>query len=214
MMFGADGTVSVSSGWTFHEGTPKGVVRLQKGDGLKGDAFALKEYVDDPAGSGAGASRAARASPAVLAAIQEASDRHHRNRALRAVDLDKREWSWLFQAMIEAESAYNPTARSPKNAFGLGQLMPETARELGVDRTDMRQNLDGAARYLLAQLAAFQSIELALAAYNAGPHRITQYGGVPPFKETRTYIARINRIYARLSGKSGLPRVARAANAR
>ena len=79
--------------------------------------------------------------------------------------------------------------------------MPATARSLGVDRTDPNQNLEGAARYLLAQLGAFQDIDLALAAYNAGPHRVREYGGVPPFKETRNYIARIQRIRARLSGQ-------------
>ena len=77
--------------------------------------------------------------------------------------------------------------------------MPETAHRLGVDRKDMAQNLDGAARYLLSQLAEFRDVDLALAAYNAGPHRVTEYGGVPPFQETRTYITRVNRIRARLS---------------
>ena len=101
--------------------------------------------------------------------------------------------------MIETESAYNPAAQSPVGAYGLGQLMPATARDLGVDRTDVSQNLDGAARYLLAQLASFRDIDLALAAYNAGPHRVVEYQGVPPFAETRAYIARVNHIRARLS---------------
>lgn len=102
--------------------------------------------------------------------------------------------------MIEAESSYDPTAISPKGAYGLGQLMPATARALGVDLRNVTQNLDGAARYLLAQLAEFQSVELALAAYNAGPHRVIEYSGVPPFSETKAYIARIQRIRTRLSG--------------
>jgi soluble lytic murein transglycosylase-like protein len=102
--------------------------------------------------------------------------------------------------MIEAESSYNPTAISPKGAFGLGQLMPATAQNLGVDPCNVSQNLDGAARYLLAQLAEFRGVDLALAAYNAGPHRVEQYSGVPPFAETRTYIARIQAIRTRLSG--------------
>ena len=72
--------------------------------------------------------------------------------------------------------------------------MPGTARQLGVNPHDMLQNLDGAARYLLAQLSTFGTVELALAAYNAGPHRIDQYGGVPPFRETRNYITRINQL--------------------
>ncbi len=101
--------------------------------------------------------------------------------------------------MIEAESAYRPAARSPKGAYGLGQLMPETARLLGVDPTDIHQNLDGAARYLLAQIDRFGRVDLALAAYNAGPHRVVEYSGIPPFAETRGYIARIGTIYARLA---------------
>ena len=102
--------------------------------------------------------------------------------------------------MIEAESGYNPTAISPKGAYGLGQLMPETARALGVNPRDASQNLDGAARYLLAQLSEFADIDLALAAYNAGPHRVVEFSGIPPFAETRGYIARIHRIRTRLSG--------------
>lgn len=138
----------------------------------------------------------------VLAAIRATSDRHTTNRSLRTIGLSPAEWHVLFQALIEAESSYNPTAVSPKGAYGLGQLMPATARELGVDRTNQNQNLEGAARYLLAQLAEFRDIDLALAAYNAGPHRVREYGGVPPFSETRGYIARIHRIRSRLSGQS------------
>lgn len=104
--------------------------------------------------------------------------------------------------MIEAESSYDPTAVSPKGAYGLGQLMPATARALGVDPRNVSQNLDGAARYLLAQLAEFQSVDLALAAYNAGPHRVVEYSGVPPFSETRAYIARIHSIRTRLTGEA------------
>lgn len=102
--------------------------------------------------------------------------------------------------MIEAESSYNSSAVSPKGAYGLSQLMPDTARALGVDPRNPSQNLDGAARYLLAQLATFKDIDLALAAYNAGPHRVIEYSGIPPFTETRNYIARIHRIRSRLSG--------------
>ena len=75
-----------------------------------------------------------------------------------------------------------PTNRQKrKGGLRVGQLMPATARDLGVDRADIAQNLDGSAQYLLAQLAAFEDIDLALAAYNAGPHRVEEYGGVPPF---------------------------------
>ncbi len=70
--------------------------------------------------------------------------------------------------------------------------MPDTARALGVaDAWDPVQNLDGAARYLCAQLEKFGDARLALAAYNAGPHRVVQYGGVPPYRETQNYVAKI-----------------------
>lgn len=137
----------------------------------------------------------------VIDKIHATSARHARNQALLQAGLSPSDWHILFQSLIEAESAYDPQARSPKGAFGLGQLMPATARVLGVDRTDPAQNLEGAARYLLEQLATFQDIDLALAAYNAGPGRVQEYGGVPPFSETRTYIARIHKIRHRLSGQ-------------
>ena len=136
----------------------------------------------------------------ILSLIRTTADRHQGNRALRQVGLDEDDWLVLFQALVEAESSYNPTAVSPKGAYGLGQLMPDTARSLGVDPRDPSQNLDGAARYLLAQLGAFKDIDLALAAYNAGPHRVAEYSGIPPFAETRDYIARIHRIRSRLAG--------------
>lgn len=99
----------------------------------------------------------------------------------------------LFTALVNRESRFNPAAVSPKGAQGLGQLMPATAAELGVtDPFDPEANLDGAARYLVRQLATFRNVTLALAAYNAGPHRVIQYRGVPPFPETRAYIAAIS----------------------
>ena len=98
----------------------------------------------------------------------------------------------IFEALIQAESNFNPAAVSPKGAQGLGQLLPGTASDLGVtDPFDPHQNLIGAARYFTAQLLDFGSLELALAAYNAGPDRVRQYDGVPPFAETREYIAKI-----------------------
>ena len=136
----------------------------------------------------------------ILSLIRKTADRHAGNHALRQVGLDFDDWQALFRALVEAESSYNPTAVSPKGAYGLGQLMPDTARALGVDPRDPSQNLDGAARYLLTQLATFKDIDLALAAYNAGPHRVVEYSGIPPFAETRDYIARIHWIRSRLAG--------------
>ncbi|WP_254655948.1 lytic transglycosylase domain-containing protein [Sulfitobacter sp. 20_GPM-1509m] len=136
----------------------------------------------------------------ILSLIRTTAERHAGNRALGRVGLNTQDWQILLRALVEAESSYIPTSVSPKGAYGLGQLMPGTARALGVDPRDPSQNLDGAARYLLAQLATFKDIDLALAAYNAGPHRVVEYSGIPPFTETRNYIARIHRIRSRLAG--------------
>jgi len=102
----------------------------------------------------------------------------------------------LFVRMIDRESAFDPTAVSPKGAIGLGQLMPGTAGDLKVDPNDPLQNLDGAARYFKQQLDAFGNPMLALAAYNAGPGNVRKYGGIPPFKETQNYIQDIMKGYA------------------
>ena len=115
---------------------------------------------------------------------------HADDDALEAVGLDAATFALLFETLIERESALNPKAVSSKGAKGLGQLMPGTARDLGVaDPFDPIANLDGSARYLLEQLRRFGSVELALAAYNAGPGAVAKHGGVPPFAETRAYVA-------------------------
>jgi hypothetical protein len=118
--------------------------------------------------------------------------RHSGGAGPRRAGLDAATFTRIFVELIRAESDFNPRALSPKGAQGLGQLMPGTARDLGVrDPWDPAQNLDGAARYLAEQLGRFGNVSLALAAYNAGPNRVTQYGGVPPFRETRAYVAKI-----------------------
>ena len=94
----------------------------------------------------------------------------------------------LFLRLVEQESAWRPAARSHKGAVGLAQLMPGTARLLGVDATDPRDNLDGGARYLRMMYDRFRDWRLALAAYNAGPGAVDQHGGIPPFRETRDYV--------------------------
>ena len=99
----------------------------------------------------------------------------------------------LVRAVIQAESAFNPRARSHKGAMGLMQLMPGTAAELGVtDPYDPEQNIRGGVTYLKSLLLKYShNEELALAAYNAGPAAVQKYGKVPPYRETRDYIARI-----------------------
>ena len=94
----------------------------------------------------------------------------------------------LFLRLVQQESGWNPRAKSHKGAYGLAQLMPATARSLGVDREDPAENLEGGARYLKEQYRTFGSWRLALAAYNAGPGAVKKYNGVPPFRETRNYV--------------------------
>ncbi len=109
--------------------------------------------------------------------------------------LSPTQWRCLFQALIKQESRFSVTAQSPVGAYGLTQLMPGTAADMGVDRYDVMDNLRGGARYITTQLNRFGTIPNALAAYNAGPGRVIEYGGVPPFKETQGYVRNISRFY-------------------
>ena len=97
----------------------------------------------------------------------------------------------MFLRLIQQESSFRPDVVSPKGAIGLGQLMPATAQELGVDPRDPLQNLEGAAKYFSQQLKRFGSPELALAAYNAGPTRVARLGRVPNIAETQNYVKTI-----------------------
>lgn len=102
----------------------------------------------------------------------------------------------LIKAVAVAESRMVPTAVSPAGARGLMQLIPSTAKSLGVtDSFDPVQSIRGGAAYLAEQVGAFGSYELALAAYNAGPGAVTRHGGIPPFEETRTYVSRVIGLY-------------------
>lgn len=104
----------------------------------------------------------------------------------------------LVRAVVWVESRYCVEAVSPKGAIGLGQLMPFTAKELGINPFDPGQNIWGTAKYLRDQYDTFGDWVLALAAYNAGPSNVERYGGVPPFAETHTYIHEVLRVYADL----------------
>lgn len=97
----------------------------------------------------------------------------------------------LLQAVAWRESRGRPAAVSRKGALGVMQLMPATAAAMGVDPRDPDDNLRGGAIYLRRQLDRFGSVPLALAAYNAGPAAVTRFGGIPPYRETRAYVASI-----------------------
>jgi len=125
-------------------------------------------------------------------AIADAAERH---------GLDPK----LLHALVVVESAYRNTACSPVGACGLTQLMPATARELGVrDRFEPLQNLQGGADYLARQLLRFGDVRLALAAYNSGPDRVARLGRIPDIAETRAYVASVIDCYLALTAGRGV----------
>ena len=120
--------------------------------------------------------------------IQRAADRHGVDPA-------------LLTAMAKVESSFDPGAVSPKGACGLFQLMPDTAERFGVrDVFDVSQNVEGGARYMSWLLARFEGrTDLALAGYNAGEGAVERHRGIPPYRETRNYVARVLAGTSRLS---------------
>ncbi|CAM4127971.1 lytic transglycosylase domain-containing protein [Palleronia rufa] len=129
------------------------------------------------------------------------AQRHQGHPGVAAGGLNPLTWRILFQSLIKQESRFNNAAVSHVGARGFCQLMPGTASDLGVDPRDPWQNLDGGARYILAQLEKFGRVDHALAAYNAGPGRVIEYGGIPPFEETQTYVRRIRGYYEEYLGQ-------------
>ena len=111
----------------------------------------------------------------------------------------------LLHALVQVESNFNPRAVSPKGALGLTQLMPATARRLGVgDAFDPAANLDAGARYLRELLTEFkEDHHLALAAYNAGPGAVRRHGGIPRYAETQQYVPRVLEVAARAGLQRG-----------
>lgn len=140
----------------------------------------------------------APAPPVAEAAVAELPHREALDEAARRHEIDVR----LLHALVLIESGFRAEAVSPAGAVGLTQLMPATARELGVrDRLDPRQNLEGGAAYLAAQIRKFRDIRLALAAFNAGPGRVERAGGVPRIPETEQYVAAVLECF--LAGVAG-----------
>jgi hypothetical protein len=110
----------------------------------------------------------------------------------------------LIHCVVAVESNFNPKAVSPKNARGLMQLLPQTAAHYGVkDIFDPQENVNAGARYLKELLGKYHNLTLALAAYNAGPERVDQYGRrVPPYLETMKYVQRIAKSYAKIKAET------------
>lgn len=130
---------------------------------------------------------------------------------LARAGLNSVEFRIWFQSLVKQESGFSIGARSPVGAFGLTQVMPDTAKDLGIYPAyydDPMLQLDGGARYFLTQLNKFGSVPLALAAYNAGPGNVSKYGGIPPFKETQDYVVRITGFFNAYAAKiSGIDQV-------
>jgi len=150
------------------------VVKLQDVDLSKATTI-RRVAPDSPVTPAAGAVGAA---PAFAALFAGAGTRHGVSAA-------------LLTAVARAESGFDPGARSPAGAQGLMQFMPATAQGLGINPWNPAEAVDGAARLLKENLQRFGSTELALAAYNAGPGAVTKHGGIPPYRETQAYVAKI-----------------------
>ncbi|HEX7556424.1 MAG TPA: lytic transglycosylase domain-containing protein [Leptolinea sp.] len=150
--------------------------------GLKSDLAQLNGTT-----ASTGSSTSATSNSSFESIIQQASSKY-------GVDAD------LVKAVIQNESAYDPSAVSSAGAMGLMQLMPTTAESLGVDNPmDPAQNVDGGVKLLRELLNQFGgNISNTLAAYNAGPSAVQQYGGIPPYQETQTYVKRILSTYGKV----------------
>ena len=207
LVMNGDGSLSESASQeNFTRNYNDGVGQGSAADGLQ----LFGQQVDEPdQASNADAFRVATVAPRgavprpeILQAIDATAMRYASHPALRRAGLSVTEWRLLFRSNIEIESGYNTNVRSSVGAIGLGQLMPETARDLNVDPHNWQQNLDGSARYLLMMLVQFGDAQLALAAYNAGPNAVEQYAGIPPYRETQNHVSRVLAVFNRLEGEN------------
>jgi hypothetical protein len=162
----------------------QGIVHYTNVPGDPRYSFVRKEPEPAPPRPGAGGGALSQGLRTFASVIRAAAERY---------GVDTR----LVEAIVQAESAGNPTAVSPKGARGLMQLMPERAALLGVrDSFDPHQNVDGGVRHIRDLLQSFGGdVTLALAAYNAGEGAVRSHGGVPPFAETREYVRRVRALY-------------------
>lgn len=201
MVMGSDGAL--------HASRPQDSFTRNYNNGIgQGSTSKALAIFADPSPAPEAAQRAVPPQPSplpradVLSAIEATALRYAGHPGLRRTGLSARSWLTLYRANIEIESAYRQDAISSAGAIGLGQLMPATARDLGVDPHDPHQNLDGSARYLAMMLEHFGDPRLALAAYNAGPDAVRKHRGVPPYRETRNHVARVMAVVARLEGSN------------
>ena len=180
---------SLAQGW-FQYGETKGQIEAMTGLQIRddGEGIVWTSPSAMPVAGGAG--------PEVASMIGATIDRYKDDPRIAAAGLSSDDFGRVFTNLVRQESGFRPGAIGPETrtgerAIGLTQLMPGTAQYLGVDPSDPAQNLDGGARYFLEQLGNFGSVDLALAAYNAGPGAVEKHGGIPPYDETRNYVASI-----------------------
>jgi soluble lytic murein transglycosylase-like protein len=186
---------------------------------IVGLLVAVGLFIGAPLALSLPAQAANRAVPATAAAVAVyAKVLHHINPQMprwqshdlaRRVLVNAERWRLdanMLVAIVTVESRWHTHAVSRAGAIGLGQLMPGTAALLGVNPRDPAQNLSGAARYLRGLMQRFgRHYDLIFAAYNAGPKAVSEYGGIPPFDETQTYVVRVLSTWERLSRTVHLP---------
>ena len=178
-------------------GSPVDHIGIYAGDGKmivapsRGDVVKIQDVYREPTAIRRilGSSDPAGATPAAGAGVPQGPAAYAG--MFRAAEVKNGLPAGLLNAIAKHESSYNPNAVSPAGARGLMQIMPATARELGVDPGVPAQAIDGAARLLAQNLDRFKSIDLAVAAYNAGAGAVSRHGGIPPYAETRTYVQRV-----------------------
>ena len=188
------------------QGIPEMVSVLEEG----GDPDEAVDVVYDPADSNAGAAQLfGDASQNVEELIIQVAQETHGLSGVRQAGFSVREWRYMLQALIWQESRFSIGAKSPAGAFGLTQIMPATAGDLGINPEYYDSpylQVEGGARYLAQMLAMFDgNIIHALAAYNAGPGNVQNHGGVPPFQETQHYVKVIPAKYNEYLAMAGGP---------